>query len=172
MTLHDRTDKVENGYLPTYLRLAERLGPSANVCEVGVQRGGSLELWQVLFPHGHHTGIDIDPEAVHPPGTTRITASQDDPRLPALLPRFSYDLIVDDASHEAKPTLRTFELLWPCVAPGGSYVIEDWGVAFPGNAPMHDPDFLSAILQLFDQLSETEVESVTLRTGLIVITRK
>ena len=37
-----------------------------------------------------------------------------------------FDLIVDDASHLYRPTLASFEVLYPRLRPGGTYVIEDW----------------------------------------------
>lgn len=36
------------------------------------------------------------------------------------------DLVVDDASHMYQPTVASFELLFPRLAPGGAFVIEDW----------------------------------------------
>lgn len=36
------------------------------------------------------------------------------------------DLVIDDASHELEATRRTFDCLFPRLAPGGTYVIEDW----------------------------------------------
>lgn len=36
------------------------------------------------------------------------------------------DLVIDDASHLYAPTLATFETLFPLLAAGGSYIIEDW----------------------------------------------
>jgi cephalosporin hydroxylase len=36
------------------------------------------------------------------------------------------DLVVDDASHLLHETRQTFNALFPKVAPGGTYVIEDW----------------------------------------------
>jgi hypothetical protein len=36
------------------------------------------------------------------------------------------DLVVDDASHLLALTRRTFNTLFPCVRPGGVYLIEDW----------------------------------------------
>ena len=38
-------------------------------------------------------------------------------------------LVLDDASHHYDHTLASFEILFPLLAPGGKYVIEDWGWA-------------------------------------------
>jgi hypothetical protein len=39
------------------------------------------------------------------------------------------DLVVDDASHLVEPTRTTFNCLFPRLAPGGVYLIEDWAWA-------------------------------------------
>lgn len=39
------------------------------------------------------------------------------------------DLVVDDASHLVEPTRTTFNCLFPRLAPGGIYLIEDWAWA-------------------------------------------
>lgn len=36
------------------------------------------------------------------------------------------DLVIDDASHMLEPTRASFNVLFPRLRPGGSYVIEDW----------------------------------------------
>lgn len=127
------TDKEAVGYLPAYRQIAETLGPAARVCEIGVQHGSSLLMWQDMFPRGLVAGIDFIASRYWPPGTIRIVAEQTDPALPAMLREHSarWDLIVDDGSHEGARTQATFDMLWPLVAPGGFYVIEDWFLGLP-----------------------------------------
>ena len=71
------TDKVEHGYLPSYLRIAAEIGPAGRVLEVGVWHGGSLHMWQALFPGGVVCGVDSDPGARWPPGTVAVVSGQD-----------------------------------------------------------------------------------------------
>lgn len=172
-----RTDKVTLGYLPTYLGLAAKIGIEGRVCEVGVQQGGSLEMWQALFPAGVVVGVDRDPGARWPDGTHRIVAEQDDPDLPARLAAVSprYDLVVDDASHDGKLTRRTFDHLWPLVAPGRWYVIEDWQVGFDGVGwDVFDASMLDLARDLLDALKRPggEVASITYRHGMVVLERR
>lgn len=58
---------------------------------------------------------------------------QADDELPAIAEREfgtePLDLIIDDASHELDRTRRTFEMLFPLLAEGGRYLIEDWAWA-------------------------------------------
>lgn len=168
------TDKVANGYWPTYVQLADELGPHANCLEIGVQGGGGLRLLKTLFPYGRIVGVDHDPNSHWPEGTDRIVAEQTSPVLAqALDDAFGqFDLIIDDASHEAAKTKETFHRLWTVLAPSGFYVIEDWGVAFEGQAPMWDPQmlfFAQSLVNLFADPDISEVEEITFREGLIII---
>lgn len=169
------TDKTDHGYLPTYQRLADILGPKARICEVGVWHGGSLAMWQWLFPEGLIVGVDINPGATWPEGTIKVVASQDEPTLPDNLATISpvYDLIVDDASHRGDLTRRTWELLWPLVTPGGWYAIEDWMVGL-GGWPGYDDSMLRAAESFLRCLDDQwgEVESIEYRYGLIVLHKR
>ena len=52
--------------------------------------------------------------------------SQDDPAfLGRLASRYAPDIIIDDGSHFADDVTFTFERLFPCLRPGGCYVMED-----------------------------------------------
>jgi hypothetical protein len=168
------TDKWAHGYMPSYLRIAAELGPAARVCELGVYLGDSLRLWQSLFPQGQVTGVDINPSALYPDGSMQVIRRQDDPELPLILGG-PFDLVVDDASHNGVATAATFTNLWPLVAPGGYYVIEDWFVGLPqfSEHPMADPDMLYAVQALLTMLDQgSDVEEITYRFGLAVVHRR
>jgi hypothetical protein len=173
------TDKVSHGYYPVYTRMASHLGRAARVCEVGVWQGGSLDMWHALFPEATIAGVDIDPDACWPPGTIKIVAAQDDPQLPRILDSYeeAWDLIVDDASHDGALTARTLKLLWPLVAPGGYYVIEDWFTGF-SNFPDYDDSMLVLAKSLLDRLDPfaapeglyyTDTESIEFRHGMAIL---
>lgn len=196
-----QTDKETLGYVPDYRRIAGILGPAARVCEIGVHGGLSLDMWRDLFPQGLVAGVDFQPGSRWPPGTVQIIAEQTDPELPGMLDEHSpaWDLIVDDGSHNGARTAATFGMLWPRVAPGGFYVIEDWFTGLPlwastgswGGAPRgsaaiaasYDPGMLAMVQGLLTMLDEpyrgdpetralprgTDVESVTCRYGLAIV---
>jgi hypothetical protein len=164
------TDKIEPlRYFQTYLRIAAELGPRASVCEIGVWQGESLRMWKALFPLGSVCGVDYQAEdRVWPEGTIQVISAQEDPALPGLLKEAGVtplDLIVDDASHQPAQTARTFELLWPLVASGGWYVIEDtW----------FSPEFAESVAGLTRLLTdrEGECESVHFRWGLAIVHKR
>jgi hypothetical protein len=167
------TDKVQHGYLGTYLRIAAELGPAGRVCEVGVHQGRGLDLFQALFPDGLVAGVDVSANSRWPDGTITVIAAQDDPSLPAQLGNHSprWDLFVDDASHDGNLTVATMRLLWPLLRPGGFYVIEDWmvGLGWPG----FDDSMLLAAQGLLTLLTKGgDVESIEYRYGLAVLKKR
>jgi hypothetical protein len=175
------TDKVTvHGYFQTYVRLAAEIGPRGRVCELGVLDGESLRMFQALFPRGSVTGVDVNPDAVWPPGTVRVVAQHDDPALPRVLGG-PFDLIVDDGSHDGGTVRRSFALLWPLVAPGGCYLVEDWMVALrdaerPGETwgRRWGDSMLQAVqcfLALLDY-PDSECEAVEYRYGLAIVRKR
>ena len=168
------TDKVTYGYLPTYLRIAAELGPAARVCEVGVDRGHGLDMLQALFPDGLAAGVDANDDCRWPEGTIQIVCLQDGPLLPARLRQHSpeWDLFIDDASHDGNLTVATMRLLWPLLAPGGFYVVEDWMVGLDSWAG-YDGSMLTAAQGLLTLLTrDGDVEDITYRYGLAVLRKR
>lgn len=164
-----RTDKIEHGYLPTYLKILGNIQtcPIAHrpaIVELGVRDGSSMEMWKTLSPDAIIIGVDNSDHAVtNVPGTYFIRANQQDTDLPwrinsALMDIWegnepseewrkkhmhgAVDLIVDDASHDGRYTEEAFDQLWQLVGPGGYYVIEDWYVGFP-SWPSYDRSMLT-----------------------------
>jgi hypothetical protein len=104
------------------------------------QNGASLRMWAEYFPEAEIYGLDIKPEALINEG--RIHSFQcDQGSIASLLaarsrmwhtvtPESGFDLIVDDGSHKSEHQILSACVLWPCVALGGRYVIEDvWDAA-------------------------------------------
>mgnify|MGYP001580894805 CR=1 FL=1 len=176
------TDKITtHQYFQAYARIAGELGPRARVCELGVESGESLRMWRALFPLAAEVvGVDCNPDAVWPDGTVKVLAMHDDPQLPALLGG-TFDLIVDDGCHQGDVVRRSFALLWPLVAPGGFYVVEDWMVSLraaerPGETwgqPWGDGMLkaVSTFLALLD-FPDSECEAVEYRYGLAIVKKR
>lgn len=118
-----------------YLRFYEQIfavhrGQPVRMLEIGVDRGGSLDLWREYF--GERAvifGVDVDPvcaQRVDPPNQVRI-GSQADPAflLGVVQEMGGVDIVLDDGSHVASHQRTSFRTLWPRLAYGGVYVIED-----------------------------------------------
>lgn len=120
-------------YLEAY---SEELDPIrkeiSTVLEIGVQNGGSLEVWASYLPKATKIiGCDIDPKCGDLVFTdSRIAvvvgdanSSKTKKAITSLCAEF--DLIVDDGSHLSSDVIATFWNYFPVVRPGGRMIIED-----------------------------------------------
>lgn len=136
------TDKFGlHDYTPNYHRLfAPFRERPVRLLEIGVggyadeDRGGqSLATWRDYFEHGEITGIDIQRKALDLGPRVRILqGSQVDETFLArvVAERGPFDLIVDDGSHRNEHVVGSLRLLFPSLAPGGIYAVEDVQTAF------------------------------------------
>lgn len=120
-------------YLPLYERvLAPNRSRPIRMLEVGVYKGGSLQMWRrYLHPDSVIVGIDIDPNCqqyddpernIH----VRIGSQVDAEFLARVTREFApFDVILDDGSHQTAHMVETFQRMFDAVAEGGVYVVED-----------------------------------------------
>jgi hypothetical protein len=128
--------------------------------------GASLAMWADYFPKGHILGIDISEKKLELDPRIQVRrGSQDDP---VFLARMSeehgpFDILIDDGSHIPKHVTASFNILFPKLADGGLYVIEDvqtcyWpqfgGSALDGGATM----FLAK--SVLEHLNHAEIKIV------------
>ena len=90
----------------------------------------SVALWTGFFPFCQVIGVDVvDFSPFNGPRFVSHACDQSDPaqvaRLAAEIEPCSIDLIVDDGSHASYDQQMTFRALFPKLAPGGWYFIED-----------------------------------------------
>ncbi len=98
--------------------------------EIGIQNGGSLEIWKRYLPEGSRvTGVDIDERCskipLHSDIEVIICDASDRTRLDAALGARMFDVIIDDGSHVSEQIIATFKALFPRLRPGGKFIIED-----------------------------------------------
>lgn len=124
-------------YLPLYERYLERFrGTDCSYLEIGVFRGGSLDLFKrYLGEQAKIYGVDIDPAcraAVEHNGHRFFLADQSKPdQLQAVVRETGpVDIIVDDGGHTADQQITTFVTLFPFLKNGGVYVVEDLHTSF------------------------------------------
>lgn len=128
--LHGTDKGTLHSYGPVYESLlsAQRDDPRP-VLELGVQYGQSLRAWREYFTAATIHGIDCNAAAMIR-GDARITTHLVNIREALKLTRLArthgpFQLIVDDISHNPDDVLPALATLWPFVADGGLYVIED-----------------------------------------------
>lgn len=120
-------------YLDEYDRLFDSWRDKpVRLLEIGVQNGGSLEIWRRYFPRAQAiVGCDINPDCARlgygDPRIELVVADACDAAACAGLwenhPEF--DIVVDDGSHFSGDIVRAFLLHFPRLAGGGLYVVED-----------------------------------------------
>lgn len=117
------------------IQLLKSKGKIASVVEIGVQRGGSILLWQHLCPKAFVIGLDIAY------GIDKAVADQIDNKrfefiegnayspksIEAVAKQFpdGVDLLIDDGPHTLKSQLDFLQMYLPLLADGGYAVIED-----------------------------------------------
>lgn len=179
VVLHKSKDLVDQ-----YRMLFEAL-PSfrpRTLLELGIWKGGSVVLWHELIRPQVHVAIDLERREESEPLKRYLRESgasarfrliwgfdqQDRPRLRELV-RTDFpdgpDLVVDDASHLLRPTLASFETLFPLMRPGAIYIVEDWAWAHwkesmsPSHPWANEPPLTDFV--------RTVIEAVGTATGLI-----
>lgn len=148
--LYERESTDQNFILGKSPRMLERLIDALPVAprrivDVGIYKGGSVVFYNEAFSPEKLVALDISPQVCAPlqryaessagrsvslyPGTDQADRSRLAEICAAEFGDAKIDLVVDDASHLYHPTRETFRELFPILAPGGLYVIEDWGWA-------------------------------------------
>ncbi len=120
-----------------YLREYDRLffdlrNKDIRLLEIGVQNGGSLEIWQKYFPNAEIIlGCDINPCC------GKLT--YDEPKVHIIIGDVnsdvtednithcspSFDIIIDDGSHKSSDIIKTFARYFSKINDGGLFVAED-----------------------------------------------
>lgn len=96
--------------------------------EVGVQSGGSTQMWAQYFGEGAKLyGIDIAPEVTEVDGAKIVIGDQGSEEFwdEFLEEVGEIDCFLDDGSHESEHQIVTFLKIWPHLKEGGVYICED-----------------------------------------------
>jgi len=120
-------------YLHEYDRLlAGWREKPVRLLEIGIQNGGSLEIWGQFFPNAEMLiGCDINPACAQlrydDPRITLIVADATSPDGQQKIAACSsaFDLIIDDGSHRSGDIVRTFAGYFPGLSDGGLFIAED-----------------------------------------------
>ncbi|MET4186694.1 glycosyltransferase involved in cell wall biosynthesis [Bradyrhizobium sp. JR7.2] len=132
-------------YLDEYDRLfATMRDRPVRLLEIGVQNGGSLDIWSQFFPKAQAiVGCDINPDCdrltYDDPRIGVIVGDANDPQTEQLILQRSgqFDIVIDDGSHLPSDIVKSFALYFTHLAEGGIFIAEDlhcsyWG-AYEGG---------------------------------------
>jgi hypothetical protein len=137
LALKHGSDKAgHHNYTPIYEKyFAPLRDQPITLMELGIggyeypDRGGaSLKMWYEYFPAAKILGIDLHKKVGLENGRTHVyQGSQADVRFlgEVIAGEGRPNIIIDDASHINAFTIQSFAILFPFLAPGGIYVVED-----------------------------------------------
>lgn len=136
-------------YLDIYQRYLEPYrGIGVHVLEIGVFKGGSLQIWrEFLGEDTRLTAIDNDPETrtAVDEDTTLFIGEQGDPGFLASIREQvpPLDVVIDDGSHVSSDQIASFEGLFPHLHDRGLYIVEDIHASFwSTHTTPGDPTFV------------------------------
>ena len=126
------------GILIHYERLLkDHRDRDVRLLEIGVQNGGSLQIWAKYFEAGRRfLGCDINPGCGELEfGDPRISVMVHDAGAPvakteAMRICGQFDLIIDDGSHMSGDIIRAFLSFFPTLTRDGIFVVEDMACSF------------------------------------------
>lgn len=130
-----RTDKASlyHNYTPVYEYYFEPLRDKEIVLlELGIgdieslnREGESILGWREYFYNGTCSAIDNDVDKITSDNTF-LCDQTNEVKLKSIVKIIGNpDIIIDDASHVQKNTIKSFEILFPLLKSGGLYCIED-----------------------------------------------
>lgn len=120
-------------YLDEYQRLFDSLrNQPISLLEIGIQNGGSLEIWAKYFENARRLiGCDINEKCRSlifddPRITVFVGDANSDEVQRAITGRCSsFDVVIDDGSHRSGDIVKSFARYFPLVVPGGLFLAED-----------------------------------------------
>jgi hypothetical protein len=125
------SDKWES-YLPIYERiLTPHRGGQATLLEIGIQNGGSLELYaKFLGNYSVIVGCDINEKCrnLSYNGNTHVVVGDcKDDDIQSAITKICpiYDIIIDDGSHTSSDIITAFLKYFPMLRDGGVFILED-----------------------------------------------
>ena len=137
VSIHSSHEGKVSDKWESYLRQYDRIlrpyrDESIDLLEIGVQNGGSLDVWATYFPKARKIiGCDINPKCgLLAFEDERISVIIGDATDKAVIEQVSSmietpEVIIDDGSHFSSEIVKTFASYFPILASDGVYVVED-----------------------------------------------
>ncbi len=153
-----------DSYLDVYEEILSSFkGKNINLLEIGVQNGGSLEIWAKYFKNANKIiGCDINIKCknlkyqdarinihvgnVNELEVFRLIKNSVD----------NFDVVIDDGSHTSHDVISSFVNYFPLLRDGGVYIIEDMHCAFwenYGGGVLNERSSASFFRKLFDAVN-------------------
>ncbi|RUW34044.1 glycoside hydrolase family 99-like domain-containing protein [Mesorhizobium sp. M1E.F.Ca.ET.041.01.1.1] len=151
-------------YLDEYDRVfSDYRNKPVRILEIGVQNGGSLEIWGKYFSKAEIIiGCDINQNCGllnfedRRIGVIVGDANVEDTHRRILERSNTFDIVIDDGSHRSSDIIRTFARYFAHIADGGTFVVEDLHASywqdFEGGLydPLSSISFFKRLLDLIN----------------------
>lgn len=145
-----------------------------NLFEIGVQNGGSLEIWTKYFKNANNiVGCDINKDChklkFNDPKIHLIVGDANDESIHQQITSISpkYDVIIDDGSHTSSDIITSFCMYFPMLETDGIYIIEDlhcsYWTEFEGGlyAPTSSINFLKKLADIINFQNWGTVQTIS-----------
>jgi hypothetical protein len=143
-------DKVHH-YFPIYEKwFSKYIGKSPKILEIGIDQGGSSEMWRKYFGEGTQIyGVDISERCKNlETDYLKVTiGDQGDPNF--WINNFiepdikDFDIIIDDGSHDNSHQITTLKLTYNLLKDGGIYWCEDTHTSYYEGVRVTDGGYLN-----------------------------
>lgn len=128
-SIYDTDKSTVHSYMPTYEEIFSSLRDKPiNLLEIGVFRGGSLEMWKDFFhEESNISGIDnfSNKDADREKAMSVKGCKVHDCNITMFDTDEMFDIIIDDGSHHLDDVEHAISKLWKNLKQDGLYVIED-----------------------------------------------
>lgn len=151
-------------YFEIYERFLGRLrGREVRFLEIGIADGGSSVLWRRWLGEGLELHcLDVNDRCAAGDPSPRTFTHHGDQADPAALAEAAagasgpFDVVVDDGGHAMRQQIASFEALYPALAPGGVYIVEDvhtsYWPSFGGDGARGERSFMDFARAKMDEL--------------------
>jgi cephalosporin hydroxylase len=169
-------DKWHHGFEVYEKHFASWRDKEVTILEIGVQNGGSLDMWKHYFgKNARVIGIDIDQrcEQFNSPEQNifvKIGNQSNTEFLDSILKEFgTIDLVLDDGSHHPSDIANTFNHLYPLISTNGCYIIEDIGSNV--NPRVASGENIACLGSLTEVIKNSETRSISIYPAMIAVER-
>lgn len=147
------------------------IGKNPTILEIGVFKGGSLEMWNHYFDSECFIyGIDINPECKKIPKNLNVNniqidiGNQEDKKFwkEYLSDKPKFDIIIEDGGHTMKQQITTYEQVIDHVADNGVYLCEDLHTSYWknfGGGYMKNNTFIEYSKKFIDMLNYYHIKN-------------
>ena len=124
---HTKTDKQSRHH---YLSVYEKLLSSReihSILEIGIDRGGSIELWRKAYPTAEITGIELQADTLQLQGENLYLYYETDAYDLQFCSHLqeTFDLIIDDGSHKLQDMKTVLQIYSQYLSKTGLLILED-----------------------------------------------